>query len=495
MSAPATFTTIEAMTNQSLHDQLREMWRTRPVRLPRRGPIAGVAAGIGYRYGVDPVLIRVAFVVATIFGGAGIVVYLAAWLLCSQAGDESSAAESLFGRGRSSESQTKSVVLLVALAIALSTVGPVGIGMGGSGLISMLLLLGGWWLLHQRQPVAPPPPAAAPSPVVGTGYPGTNFGFSQYGPYTRLPDSYVPGETHGATKTFRTVPTAAEDGAARATDPLSHEATSGTEPAPRLTASAPGTDPASGVHNGGTPSPGTTPNPTTSVDLGKGPQASLLDPLAQSSQPPAWDPLGVAPFAWDLPEPAPRVATAVAVPRKRSRITPHVLGVALLAAAAAGAAAASGVDWFTPARIGAIALAVLAAGLIVGAFLRRGYGLLILATPLTGFVVLASLIGSVEQHTFDARPADAAAIAPEYVVSWHGGRLDLRDVKLTQDTAVTLRVRAGGAEVIVPRGMRVEVDCRIDVGDCDATQLEPGTGPKLTIKAVGSFGGVEVRHE
>ena len=65
------------------------------------GSRRGCAAGIGYRYGVDPVMIRVAFVVATIFGGAGIVLYLAAWLLFPDARNMTSPADSLFGRGGS----------------------------------------------------------------------------------------------------------------------------------------------------------------------------------------------------------------------------------------------------------------------------------------------------------------------------------------------------------------------------------------------------------
>src|SRR6476661_827132 len=140
-------TPMETMTKTSFGDQIHQMWQSRPVRLPRQGPIAGVAAGFGQRYGIDPVLVRVALVVSTIFGGAGIVLYLLAWLLCSEAGDQSSAAESLFGKGHSSQSQTKTIVLIVALAIAVSTIGPVGVGLAGSGMISMALMLAGWWML------------------------------------------------------------------------------------------------------------------------------------------------------------------------------------------------------------------------------------------------------------------------------------------------------------------------------------------------------------
>ncbi|WP_344125532.1 PspC domain-containing protein [Saccharopolyspora halophila] len=60
---------------------LRDFWATRPVRPRHGGKIAGVSAAIGNRYGVDPILIRVAFVVGAFYGGAGITLYLLAWLL------------------------------------------------------------------------------------------------------------------------------------------------------------------------------------------------------------------------------------------------------------------------------------------------------------------------------------------------------------------------------------------------------------------------------
>jgi phage shock protein PspC (stress-responsive transcriptional regulator) len=43
--------------------------------------IAGVAAGIGRYFSVDPVVVRITFIVGAFFGGAGIIAYLAAWLL------------------------------------------------------------------------------------------------------------------------------------------------------------------------------------------------------------------------------------------------------------------------------------------------------------------------------------------------------------------------------------------------------------------------------
>lgn len=55
-----------------------------PKRLtrPREGRmVAGVCEGIARYAGVDPVIVRLAFVMATLFGLAGVVVYIAAWLL------------------------------------------------------------------------------------------------------------------------------------------------------------------------------------------------------------------------------------------------------------------------------------------------------------------------------------------------------------------------------------------------------------------------------
>lgn len=43
--------------------------------------IAGVAGGIATYFDVDPVLVRLAFVVLVLAGGSGVIVYLLAWLI------------------------------------------------------------------------------------------------------------------------------------------------------------------------------------------------------------------------------------------------------------------------------------------------------------------------------------------------------------------------------------------------------------------------------
>jgi phage shock protein PspC (stress-responsive transcriptional regulator) len=57
--------------------------------------LAGVAGGLARYFGVDATIVRIAFVVLTIFGGAGIPVYLAGLLLIPEEGSNQSIAGSL----------------------------------------------------------------------------------------------------------------------------------------------------------------------------------------------------------------------------------------------------------------------------------------------------------------------------------------------------------------------------------------------------------------
>jgi phage shock protein PspC (stress-responsive transcriptional regulator) len=75
-------------------------FRTGSPRTALRRPVqdsvvAGVAAGLARYLGVDVMIIRLAFVVLTIFGGAGIPLYLAGLLLIPEEGSDQSIAGSL----------------------------------------------------------------------------------------------------------------------------------------------------------------------------------------------------------------------------------------------------------------------------------------------------------------------------------------------------------------------------------------------------------------
>src|SRR3982751_2083610 len=60
-------------------DDIRDLARIRRSRANRR--VAGVAGGLGRHLDIDPVILRVAFVVLVFFGGAGVIAYGLCWLL------------------------------------------------------------------------------------------------------------------------------------------------------------------------------------------------------------------------------------------------------------------------------------------------------------------------------------------------------------------------------------------------------------------------------
>jgi phage shock protein PspC (stress-responsive transcriptional regulator) len=63
--------------------------------------VAGVAAGLARYLGVDVMIIRLAFVVLTILGGAGIALYLTGLLLIPEEGSDQSIPSSLIESLRS----------------------------------------------------------------------------------------------------------------------------------------------------------------------------------------------------------------------------------------------------------------------------------------------------------------------------------------------------------------------------------------------------------
>jgi phage shock protein PspC (stress-responsive transcriptional regulator) len=65
-------------------DQVRDLSRLRRITVDRK--IGGVAGGIARHLDIDPLVVRVTFVVLTLFGGAGLVMYAAGWLLLPEDG-------------------------------------------------------------------------------------------------------------------------------------------------------------------------------------------------------------------------------------------------------------------------------------------------------------------------------------------------------------------------------------------------------------------------
>src|SRR5687768_5657453 len=67
-------------------------------RDPGRAVLAGVAAGLARRAGIDPLIVRVGFIAASAAGGFGLALYLLGWLLMPGEDGERAPVERIAGR-------------------------------------------------------------------------------------------------------------------------------------------------------------------------------------------------------------------------------------------------------------------------------------------------------------------------------------------------------------------------------------------------------------
>lgn len=435
-------------------DAVKDFWATRPRR-PRRGrKIAGVSAGIANRYRIDPVLVRVGFVVATIYGGAGILFYLLGWLFLPEEDDEVSPAESLLGKGRSSTSSGFTILLGIVLVPVL------GWFFGGSPIgtfptwMSLVVIGGLLYLLHQSRGHLGPRPSAPQAETAMPTMPMTSAPMS-------MPMSMPP-------------PMPTPPAAARADVPF-------------------------------------TPLAGAPVDV--------TPPVDDRTTPPAWDPLGAAPFAWDLPEPAapePEEPSEPPVKKRRSRVGTMTVGLALVAAA--GMAFAMG-GWITPQHIVGVVLAILGLGMVAGAFVRGGRGLIALAVPLSVAGLALTVVTPGEYRGFGdltAQPMALSQVEREYERSVGNVTVDLTQLPASSATAdevleVKARTDIGNVEVIVPADADVVLTCETERGNASCLEASesgieskiedleslgndgPG-GLRIELKVEANTGNVEVRR-
>lgn len=221
-----------------------------------------------------------------------------------------------------------------------------------------------------------------------------------------------------------------------------------------------------------------------------------LDPGDPERRPPAWDPLGVAPYAWDLPDPP---APPPAPPGPR--VTAVTLAVALLASGVTGL-----VLLITGGGAGillGVALAVLGGGLAYGAFRHAGRGLIPIAlvTSAITWAVVAAPFENWGDQVRDQRiaPATAAEVLPRYDVEIGSFELDLRGIDLTPapgaiavPVRTAVRMEAGDVAILVPRNADVTVRGNVELGRVAFDGIEEG-GPDSRIEVVDDLGADGVR--
>lgn len=352
------------MTSQtSFPDTVRQMWETRPPRIPSEqggnAKVAGVCEGIGVRYQIDPTIVRVLFVVSLFTLGGGLPAYLLAWLAMPRYGMSTSPLQAVARRKEDltppDRKERSTGWWLIIFFILTSGIFTSGGTLASTGILAVVALLMAWWALHVRTP-QPPAGVLADAPV-------------------------------------RTMPHA--------------------------------------------------------VDLSGYRPAEGADMPPGRTSPPAWDPLGTAPFAWDLPEPGP----APQPQPRRPRIWP----------------------WVALGLLGTLgALTVL--GGVFGTWLGGNYG------------------DIAEDRSY--APAAEAELQRHYKGEIGDLVVDLRQLsELDGPRDVTVEGGIGPVTVFLPEDVPVALQCEEGIGETDCTPGSynddaPGEPLKLLIE--GGIGPVRV---
>ncbi|MFD1149927.1 PspC domain-containing protein [Saccharothrix hoggarensis] len=212
--------------------------------------------------------------------------------------------------------------------------------------------------------------------------------------------------------------------------------------------------------------------PETTPAFGMGDEVSTEEQATARVTPPAWDPLGAAPFAWDLPEPGATAEPVGAEPRpvrRRSRVGAVAFGLALVVLAGS-LVSAERWDWFTAPHVIGLLVAVLGAGMLFGALRGGGgRGLIWLVVPLSFVgVAMTSLdlegVDSDQVGASHAKPTSVEQVQDRYSASIGEVVLDLTGLPNQGKVTTEVEVGLGNAEVTVPADADVTVTCRTDLG-------------------------------
>ena len=134
--------------NETTTQQIPPQEPRRLVRVKEGRVLGGVAAGLGRYFNLDPIIFRIGAIVLVLVGGAGLIAYLAAWLLIP---DEDAPGEPASGRNR------WLVIAGVVLLLCVSWPFLLGGGLLVAGLVIPLavLVVAGvlvWWFVSGEGP-------------------------------------------------------------------------------------------------------------------------------------------------------------------------------------------------------------------------------------------------------------------------------------------------------------------------------------------------------
>ena len=464
-----------------------------PRRL-RRDPqpvVGGVAAGAAAYLGIPTKVVRIAFAFATFFGGVGVWLYIAAWLLIPRDDPADDRPVAL------TSSTTSLVAGFIALTFAALTFINGPSDDFAAFVVPMLILGTGFALLNRRPsrldagdqafastrvqgswppqpPMAPlvPPLPVTPMPPV---HPSSTE--SEHGDVAPAEASVAPGE--GAPVADDNTPVAPDD-----------SATLGAE--------------LSGTQTGAIGVPETVAPP---LEIGSPDMGTYS---SSPSGPPPWDtPDRAAPWAVVGPE-ATGIGRTSSPPRHGPPITSITLATSavviglflvLVNIAGLGISATS--------LFGAL-LVVFGGGLVASAFAERALPLYPLTILTLLMLTVAPLIDTTlggGVGTREIRVVTEDGLEPSYELGAGELNLDLTQFEPTADTDLEIDVGAGTIEIEVPTGLRVEVTATSRAGYVEVDRIadeglvnrvfhiiegDDPDGPVLRIDASVTFGYVEV---
>jgi phage shock protein PspC (stress-responsive transcriptional regulator) len=407
-----------------------------PLRRPREGRlIAGVAAGVAEHVGMDVAIVRILFVVVTIFtSGLGIAAYALAWIFVPEPeADERAAAPARPRRevGGRDPLFWVGVGLLVIGAVWLlerpgfSPVVP-WFRLDGSVLVPLVLIAFGialWRVGDDRRRVGHPgattSSATPPTSTPPTSPPRTS-------PPATPPPVWQPADDP---TTYRSAQETDVNDDVRPHDPEADRDTAVLSRSPEPTAPPAGFSP---------PPPGATAPPT--------------------AQGPAWS-----------PPPVP--------PRESAMLVRSTLGLALVTAGILWLLRVADVLDVGAGQILAAALLVIGLGLLLGTFVGRGRGLIWVGLVLLPVVVVAELVAPMDLELGEFRqgvgelvvtPASIDDLEPSYQLGAGSLNLDLSGLEFTDIHRVAVQVGFGEVVVSVPDDVSVEITGQVAGGELDA---------------------------
>lgn len=391
---------------------------------------AGLCGGVAEHWGVDPVLVRVAWVLLALSGGVGVVLYLAGWLLIPVQGRDTAPADDLLGDAARRWPKKVWVTLVVVLCFgaltAFGSLTPFGVG-------PALVIACIWYFGFSKQPQDPPTPSAAAAVDAAPAAPAASLFLSHPGPPTPF--------TVAADRWRSRIEQLVEQGGPEA---------------PAIAARQPAV--------------ARTPAPTPVQD----PEVVELAAFLATA-----DPVGLYVEA-STPAEGPVERRHSVAARRLRLLTLLVLGLVL---GGLSLADRSGVN-VTPAGYAAAALLVVGLALLAATWCGRARGLLalgLLLVPVVALTSVADQVGPTEHWTDTSRTYPEVALLPSTPEQFGAGqaRVDLSALKLGRDTSYAAHLDAGQLEVVVPSDVNVVVNYDVDFGQVDTFGSSPVSGIDL----------------